>query len=193
MYMPAKTPEIAQLLAAVPGLRGKRSADIRVLEFRGPQTVNSYWSGGSRAEYVLVNLITRETWSVPTSHPYFDRADNGDRCGNLELRELPPDTCLISGGIFCGKPGSIAIHVRPENMTAMLPAPGPELSAQQKSALDVICTIRGGARRDEFDRRSLGAYGADNPHVSALLAAGLAKKNKAGAVSVTTDGRNANT
>ena len=51
--------------------------------------------------------------------------------------------------------------------------------------------MRGGYRADEFARAGLGKYGADNPLVVELAAAGLVSINKAGAVAVTTAGRNA--
>lgn len=188
---PKSTPEVARILDSVPSLPGKRNADVSVVPFRGPQTCNSYWSDGSREYYALVDMSTGESWQVPTSHPFFDRIPSGERCGTLEVRELPPGTCLVEGGYFMGKPKSFRLMVPAENLTKLLPAPTAAVSDKAMSALDAIVTVRGGGfRRDEFCRRALGTYSAANPYVAELLAAGLVSANKAGAVSVTTEGRN---
>ena len=190
MIISSKTPEISRVVRAS-GVNGKRNGDVSVIEFRGPRTLNSYWDGGSKEEYCLVDMVTLKTWSMPTSHPYFDRRPDGQRCGNLEIAELPPNVCLVQGGTFCGKPASIRIHVRPENLEPLLPAPGPELSDAARKALNIIGGIKGGYRRDEFSRANLGPYAADNPVVAELELAGLVKVNKAGAISITTAGKNA--
>lgn len=190
MFVSHKSPEIARILS-VCGITGKRS-DVIVEEFRGPLRVNSYWEGGSRDEYCLVDLETYKAWQVPASHPYFDRKSDGERCGMLELNELPPNTCLVHGGHFCGKPRHFTIQLRLENMQKLIPdSPGPTVSDCACDALVAIDSIKGGQyRRDEFSRRGLGLYHVDNPLIQELLQAGLVKANKRGAISVTLEGRN---
>jgi hypothetical protein len=187
MLVPTNEPGIGPIArAAFPDNR----KPIQVCEFRGPQNVNSYWDGGSKDEYRLVHLVTGQVWHAPTSHPHFDRKEDGSRCGGLEIRELPENVALVSGGYFCGKPATITVHLRPENMVKMLPAPQ-ELAPDQQAALNVICGIKSSYRAAEFERRQLGRYSADNPHLAALVARGLLKINKAGAISPTIAGENA--
>ena len=188
-YDLATTPELKRIVQTA-AVRGKQGT-VQVREFTGPRRMNSYWDGGSRDEFALVDLATMQTWRVPTTHPHYDRLPNGERCGDLELRELPPGTCLVSGGVFRGKPASLTLHFRPENLAALLPAPDVAvLTPEARSALRIIDSIRGGCRDDEFRRAGLGRYSADNPAVGELVRAGMVKVNKAGAVAVTTEGRN---
>lgn len=187
MYVPINEPGIGPVAqAAFPSNR----KPIVVCEFAGPVNVNSYWDGGSKDEYRLVNLETRQVWAVPTSHPFFDRTESGERCGNLKLRELPPNTALVTGGTFCGKPATVRVMLRPENLVKMLPAPN-TLTADEKAALNVIGGMKGGYRADEFTRRNLGEYGADNPLVKSLADKRLVTINRAGAIAITIEGRNA--
>lgn len=189
MYVESKLPEIKRIIEAS-GVRGKQG-DVVVDVFHGPRTVNSYWDGGSKDEFAIVDLDSGKAWNVPTTHPYFDRRPDGERCGNLELRELPPNCCLVQGGTFCGKPATYRIHLREENLAKLLPAPSAEISDGAKSALRIICSIKGGYRQDEFTRSGLGRYGADSPLIQELKSAGFVTINKAGAIAVTTAGRNA--
>lgn len=164
--------------------------DVAVSEFRGPVNVNSYWDGGSKEEYAIYDLCQRKAYGVPSSHPYFDRQENGARCGNLELSELPPNCVLVQGGYFLGKPATIHLYFRPENIAQLLPAPAEPLPEPLSKALNALA-YRGEYRREEFRRQQLGDYSPTNPLVVELQARGLVSINKAGAVTVTTAGRNA--
>jgi hypothetical protein len=173
--------------AAFPG----NAKDFAVAEFRGPMNVNSYWDGGSRDEYRLVDLRGLRVWAVPSTHPFYDRKEDGTRCGSLELNQLPPDTCLVAGGTFLGKPATVQVYLREDNLVDLLPR-NVEMPAGDWKALDVIASHKGGIHRQEaFSRAGLGKYGPENPHVRALADRGLVKINKAGAVTVTTEGMNA--
>lgn len=164
--------------------------DISVSEFHGPINVNSYWQNGSRDEYKFVNLETREVWNTPASHPHYDRKDDGSRCGNLEVSQLPPNVALVVGGTFCGKTATVRVLLNPENLAKMIEPPK-TLSDDETSALFVIASHKGGYRQDEFVRRGLGSYHKENPAIRELAKKLLVKINKAGAITVTTEGRNA--
>ena len=187
MYVPVSEPGIGPIAAAAFPSNRK---PIVVDEFKGPRNVNSYWDGGSRDEYRLVELESRRVFAVPTSHPFFDRRDDGERCGSLQIAELPPGTALVCGGTFCGKPATVRVLLRPENLAKLLPAPL-ELTDCERSALNAIAGMKGGYRAEEFNRRGLGEYSASNPLVASLASKGLVTINKAGAIAVTVDGRNA--
>lgn len=122
-------PEVkAIVLAAFPSYK-KHSAFLS--EFH-PINVNSYWSGGSRDEYAIVELATMRRKSLPTStHPYFDVAAHGlankenatfeiDHVGNITLKYLPEGFALVCAGTFCGKPATASIKLNPANLTKML-------------------------------------------------------------------------
>jgi hypothetical protein len=192
MYISGNDPNVSRILN-IAKVRGKTNI-VEIKTFSGPITMNSYWDGGSKKEFVFVNLETFSAWGVPISHPYFDRKSDGERCENLQVTDLPENICLVVGGIFCGKPASIIIYLREENRTKLLShSDGTELTTEQKKALNLICTTKGGQyRKDEFIRAGLEEYGATNPHILFLRDNGLLKINKAGSISVTIDGRNVN-
>jgi hypothetical protein len=190
MYIQASSPEVRRILESAKNVTGKRNGDVAIGIFTGPKRMNSYWDDGSKDEFCLVDLSNYRSWSVPSAHPFYDRLENGDRAGNLELRELPYNTCLVEGGYFRGKPRSFRILFRDENIAKLLPAPTAPMSDGAKSALNIIATHQGGYRQDAFSRAGLGTYNAQNPLVVELEASGMIKINKAGAISVTTSGRN---
>jgi hypothetical protein len=187
MLVPTNEPGIGPIAAAA--FPSNRKA-IHVAEFCGPRNVNSYWDGGSRGVYAIVNLETNQVWRAPTSHPHFDRKPTGERCGELEVIELPPNCALVQGGTFCGKPATVTVYLHPDNMVKLLPAPV-ELDSQHRQALGVICGVKGGYRQDEFQRRGLGEYHAGNVLVAGLAERKLIKVNKAGAIQATIEGHNA--
>lgn len=186
MYVPHNEPGIGDI-ARKCFPHNKR--DITVALFTGPRSVNSYWDGGSRDYYFLYDLVTKETYAVPETHPFYSRTDSGQRAGEVVINELPPNCCLVQGGIFMGKDASVRVYLREENMVKLLPKQQ-ELSDQEKMALNTIGGYQSGYRRDEFKRLRLGEYGVSNPHVVSLAGKGLLKLTKVG-VSITTEGRNA--
>ncbi len=121
LQFPRTEPGLAPIVAAAfPSYRKKT---IWACEFSGPMNVNSYWDGGSRDEYKLVHLATLRVIPFPSTHPVYDRTSSGARCGEMVVNDLPEGTALVSGGTFCGKPATVTIHLRPENMVRLLPAP----------------------------------------------------------------------
>jgi hypothetical protein len=187
MFIKANTAELRPILSAT---FPRNRKDVSVKEFIGPLRCNSYWDGGSKDEYFLCSLADGKRIQFPTSHPYFDRCSDGDRAGILEVRELPEGTCLVQGGTTMGKPATVTVYFRSENLAKLLPPPV-ALSESARKALGIIRSIRGGYRQDEFSRANLGRYSADNQSIVELKDAGLVKVNKAGAISITTNGRNA--
>jgi hypothetical protein len=151
---------------------------------------NSYWDGGSKDEYRLVDLDAGRAIPFPTSHPYFDRLPNGERCGKLCMRDLPPNWALVQGGTFCGKPSSITVYLHPSNITKLI-STTVELSDAEQKALGVVASIKSGYRAGEFQKLELGEYGPTNPHIVSLVAKGLVSINRAGSIAVTIAGRNA--
>ena len=123
------SPEVkAVVRAAFPSYR-KLKASVQAFY---PMTVNSYWDGGSKDEFAIVELLTLQRRDLPTSsHPYFDVERRGlsstenehvsvDRVGNVTLKHLPDGFALVRAGTFCGKPATAAVYVPDSNLTKLL-------------------------------------------------------------------------
>ena len=124
-------PEVKRVvLAAFPSYR-KLKATLSA--FNGGININSYWDGGTRNEYSIVELATLQRKSLPTrTHPFYDVAVKGlcgaenevvsvDHVGNITLKVLPEGFALVEAGTFCGKPATAHIYLNPSNMTKLLP------------------------------------------------------------------------
>jgi hypothetical protein len=144
------TPELKRIvLAAFPSYK-KRQATLAAFR-EGGQRINSYWDGGTRDEYAIVELSTGRRKPLPTStHPYFDIAGRGlangespdgyvssDHVGNVTLLALPQGFALVAAGTFCGKPATAKVYLNSADMPRLLP-PAP--------AVQHICQIPGNTR-----------------------------------------------
>jgi hypothetical protein len=125
-------PEVkAVVLAAFPAYR-KQNAFLSA--FGGGLSINSYWDGGSRTEFAVVELASLQRKSLPTrTHPYFDITVRGlantenadvevDHVGNITLRKLPEGFALVAAGTFCGKAATAHVYLNPANMARLLAA-----------------------------------------------------------------------
>jgi len=122
----------AIVLAAFPSYR-KRSAGLSTFASSG-QNINSYWDGGSRDEYAIVDLSTMTKAPMPTvGHPYFEVKGAGvptgedqyvivDHVGNVTLKSLPQGYVLVRAGTFCGKPSTAHVYAHASDLTKLLPA-----------------------------------------------------------------------
>lgn len=187
MYVASNDRTFAPIVAAA----CKNNKQIQVKQFSGPIRCNSYWDDGSRTEFTLVDIVTRRSVTLPAGHPAYDRRPDGSPAGNVELRELPVNTCLVCHGVFMGKPSTVRVLLRPDNLAECLPVHVAAISESAVKALGAIRGMKGGHYRQEaFDRYGLGKYSVDNPFIVELLAAGLVKANRAGSITVTLDGTN---
>ena len=123
-------PFVRQLLTNAIGYR-KHKASFSV--FSHPVRVNSYWDGGSRDEFSMVQLATQDVTHLPASgsHPFFDVERRGlanqsnsmvdvDGAGNVYLKVLPPGWALIQHGTFCGKPATAHVYANREDLIPAL-------------------------------------------------------------------------
>lgn len=128
----SNAPEVKKVIVAgFPGYK-KHNGFLSVFPENGVR-INSYWDGGTREEFVLVELATLKRKPLPTStHPYFDIAAQGlantgnlavsvDHVGNITLRFLPDGIALVSAGYFCGKPATARVFLNQANMAKLLP------------------------------------------------------------------------
>jgi hypothetical protein len=119
-------PELKRVVVAAFPSYKKHSAYLS--EF-SPTTINTYWDGGSRDVYVVVELATGKHHALPTSsHPWFDlrgiTAESPDvevERGVVTLKRLPEGFALVRGGVFCGKLATAHVLVNSANLTKLLP------------------------------------------------------------------------
>jgi hypothetical protein len=65
-----------------------------------------YWSGGSRDEYYIISPeMSKRVPDAPFPNPS-DEYDN---------YTIPPETAVLNLGIFCGKPATPVLFIRPED------------------------------------------------------------------------------
>jgi len=118
------------VLAAFPEYR-RRTVSASTFPEQGTQ-VNSFWDGGSRDQYMLLDEAGRKR-TLPTSHPYFDVARHGnpagenelvkiDARGNITLKALPAGCVLVRGGTFCGKPAQAHVYLPAEQEQSLITA-----------------------------------------------------------------------
>jgi hypothetical protein len=112
--------------------RNYRKTKAYVSVFSGNTNISSYWDGGSKSYYTVVNLATGMCHNLPTStHPYFDIAVAGmascrtpdvesDARGNLYLRRLPEGFALVETGMFMGKTATAHVFLSPADMPLQL-------------------------------------------------------------------------
>lgn len=97
--------------ATFPSYRGRKFK----LSTNIPSKLNSYWSGGSKDEFVFYELSTGKILNVNSNHPLFETKNPRD------LGKLPNGLVIVKHSIFCGKDMGITIYVNKEDLTPMLP------------------------------------------------------------------------
>lgn len=120
MFVPRTTVQTI-VSATFPDFRKQR---VRIIPFRGPVTVNSYWSEGHRDYWCLYSLTEKKVVHVPDSHPYFNK------CGTVECRALPPNTVLVQR-TYSGTHQYLTIY---GDLAPMLPKPV-EVSEDEQAVL----------------------------------------------------------
>jgi hypothetical protein len=120
----------AIVTAAFPNYR-KTKASISEFNAEHGKNINSYWDGGSRDEYAIVHIATRQRKALPTStHPFYDLAGVAntenrdvivDERGNATLKRLPAGFALVQAGTFCGKQATATVYLSPDDTPKLLP------------------------------------------------------------------------
>jgi hypothetical protein len=91
--------------------QAKRLSGSRKREFRfytgadRPQNTASYWNGGSKTSYTVINMLTGAQGIPPCGqYPTFQASYT-----------LRPQELLMETGVFCGKPGTARFNCRTED------------------------------------------------------------------------------
>ncbi len=146
-------PEVRAIAAiAFPGYSGKR---FRVEPLSGNMRLDSYWSGGSRDYYCLVNMETRQTIPIPENGTPFS---NGGQIFTLD--NLPLNIALCEHSIFCGKDVGVKIYVHPDNLNRFALAAPVDLTLAEKIVL-------------AYTRERKSSYNGQNRAQMALADSGL--------------------
>ena len=175
-------PEVrAAKQATFPGYNGHKY-QVRL----GSSTVNvaDYWSGGSRSFFAVVAWNSAagaftEAMHIPQQSA-FDRKLPG-----AEAVKLLPGIIVVEHQIFCGKDMGLTFHTA--GTPQWLPAPV-ELTHGERMVLTITSSLKSFARQEERERKGM-TLEEWNSAKQSLQARKLL--NKAGAISVTTEGRNA--
>jgi hypothetical protein len=164
--------------------------DIRL---EAAERIDSYSEGnaGTRGFVIAVNLDTGERKSMIGSWGGGNMFTSTLVDAGSEMAELPANGAVIKGTM--GYPRTYAaIYAHPNALGRFLPAgedDRDELTAEELQALYCFVCIKGGEyRREELRRRSV-----SDSTVDGLVSRGYLKRNRAGATSVTTAGKNAST
>ena len=88
-------------------IAGTRKKSFSLDTTTHPQCTDSYWSGGSRIDFVVHNLNTNQDSIPPAGHYPWNTPND---------YTLQPGDVLIETGIFCGKPATPRFLCRPEDL-----------------------------------------------------------------------------
>lgn len=109
----------AVLAASFPGYTGRK---FRVQVCTHVSLSDLHWSGGTRSEYVAVELSSGRRSPARTGTPW-----NGAEGARVEI---PAGAVVVEHARFMGEDAGITVHVRPENAPRLLPA-GAEVSVSR--------------------------------------------------------------
>ncbi len=153
------------------------------------ELINTNWSGGSKNDYVAINLQTGET------KPMIDRRPWPQNQSPIPPAKLPPNWAVAKRSTFRGKNMGVTFYINPENAPKTLPSPEKEGGGLEKDQQIVLIATRsfkpsyGGVsnyRYQEANRKTGITPERWNAAKEALIASG--HLNKRGAI--TPKGRN---
>lgn len=167
---------------------GYGAADVPIVP---AEHVDSGVAGGAgmRGFVLILNTDTGRYETVNGSWGGATIADPRNPVDRDELIPVPTNGVVIKG--TRGYPRTFAtIYAHPQTMGRFLPSGEAEtLTEAEQAAIYCHAAIRGGEyRRDELRRR-----GVEQPTIDSLVERGYLKRNRAGAVQITTRGKNART
>jgi hypothetical protein len=186
LYLDASPTTEAFRRAAFPSYAGRK---FKLVVRDHPFThFHSYWDGGSRTDYAVVELATMKAFAVPENGSAFV----ADLAG-VEQASLPrPGFAVVAHSFFCGKDSGLTIYLHPENAAAFLPAPV-ELTWHEQVVLAATRSLKsscGGDSQYRFsEARRMTGIGRTN--WDAAKASLVSKGMLLGSGAITTNGKNA--
>jgi hypothetical protein len=174
-----KTDTMAKIAATI----GYGGTKFRVRIEKGPFDLRSYWDGGSRDQYYLLDIKT----GLPL--PLRTQTAPAEFGGHASSFMLEPGQILVRHSTFCGKDMGLELSVSPDNpeiiKALMPPDSGIELSENELFVLYTIGHLKSCARPDEYRKAGFKTAEIDRIKVK-LLQMGLLTKIGA----ITVEGRN---
>jgi len=173
---------------------GYRSRDIRIEERTSfSMSEGGAFFEGNRGLLVEVNLKTgkmdveRGSWGGANM---FETDTIDHQRANISMVQ---DQAIIVGSTG-GRGTFMRVLLHPKDYEVIVKADNAEpLTEDEQKAVNIIGGIKSSYRREYFDRHRLGPYSVENSVVQSIIKKGLAKANRAGAIQLTTKGKNART
>ena len=187
-------PQVVQdTLASV----GYGKADVEVSVVAEMNLMSNAYGDGYQGFTTILNLATGERETVRGSWGGSNPFESSPVDNDTRMYTLPAGAVVIKGQRGGGRPVSAHVYIASAGELGGAIAETVELSADERAVLDAHKSLNSGGRKDYFGGR-WGGYYWDNadrePHtavIARLAERGLLKVNKAGAVSITTEGKNA--
>lgn len=172
--------------ASFPSYNGRKfQLEVRDTPIR---EMTSYWDGGSRDYWAIVDLATMQSMDVPENGSGFTA-----ELENVQSAALPrPGFAVVRHSIFCGKDMGLTFYLHPDNAAKFLPKVE-ELTRDEKIVLVATRSLKSSYagikdyRFHEANRDTKITRERWDAAKSALIARRLL--NSAGAI--TTEGKNA--
>lgn len=177
-------PTIRQALGSI----GYYSADIQVAATEEITPTPHAYGDGYQGVGVILNLATgyykvlHTSWGGP--NPFQKTVGDATTEQAVKLTENMAIVHAQKGGSR-GTCHGATIYVSPATLTPMLP-PKAQTTEMDQRILYCLACLKSFARKEEMQRA-----GVTEAHVVSLIERGLAKRNKAGALSITLEGKNA--
>lgn len=147
-------------------------------------TAQSYGASGCRDFLCIVNLATGEfktvygSWGGPNA--YTSNIIDSDATAHA----LDANICAIQGREGGSQPVSATVKIHPSNVAALLPQ-APEVSETERAVLRTF------GYTSAYRKEALRSIKNSQAAIESLIEKGMIKRNKAGALSITTSGKNA--
>lgn len=163
---------------------GRKDIEIKIQEKIEPRPPSADGRKGFVAVCFLDDSAKVEIrWgSYGGSNPFTKSVD--DIQGSIDIpRNVAFILGLSSGGH--GYPAYATAHVHPGNMNpSLLPAPS-DISDREKKILAIFKSLKSSYRKEYLDQMKV-----KNEEIQSLIDRGFLKKNKAGSISITVEGKN---
>jgi len=112
---------------------------------------------------------------------------------------IPPEVAFVRGSIGGGHPTNASVYVSPHAMNPALLVAGPEVTPKEAKILAIFKGIKSSYRPEYLDRLqekegiegSRARQATTDREIDSLIERGFLSRNKAGSISITTEGRNA--
>lgn len=176
---------------------GKKDIEVKARETFDPSAAG----GGGRRGFVAACKMDDSgkyeiEWGSWGGENPFTKTVEGYR-GDVPI---PPEVAFIRGSIGGGHPTNASVYVSPHAMNPALLTAGPEVTPKEAKILAIFKGLKSSYRPEYLDRleekenelaSSRERKAATDRAVESLIARGFLSRNKAGSISITTEGRNA--